>query len=282
MKTAVPRHLPQLDALPALVHNLYGLSPVQAVFLAGSLGRGDGDEWSDLDLQVHVDRSFGDFLDDAEIQAVTGEPPVALERFKLGADGWMHHLILTDGTFVDLLCRTELSTEEARFWISLPPNMTSPPEAVASRPKTWAPKSLDADAVAALVSRYWITMHKHRRGMARNQDLVIWTGIHLSVALLVRLEFIAVTGKDCGDLTRMGIYDLAGVSEWLTRLEIPPNVNLFPDSCARTDWEGQVNLLLESGRAVTRRLMHQWTLVPDPSALMQVVSRDFAAWMARS
>ena len=275
-------HLPQWVVLPTLVRNLYSLSPVRAIFLAGSLGRGNGDEWSDLDLQVHVDCSFRDFLDDVEIQTVTGDPPVALERFKLGPDTWMHHMILADGTLVDLLCRTKLPAEEARLWIALPTDMTSPPEAVARQPKAWAPKPIAADEVTALVSRYWIMMHKHRRGMARNQPLVIWTGVHHSIALLVRLEFIAATGQDCGDLTRMGIYDLSGVNEWMTQAGMQPNVHPFPDSCGRTDWEEQVHRLLKSGRAVTRRLMQQWVLTPDPSALVHVVGRDLAAWLTRT
>ncbi len=280
MDVPAPRRLPQWAELPTLVRNLYDLSPVRAVFLAGSLGRGEGDEWSDLDLQVHVDRSFSDFLDDAQIQAVTGDPPVALERFKLGADGWMHHLILANGTFVDLLCRTELSAAETRLWVSLPADMTSPPAVVARHPKTWTPQPIRPDEVARLVFRYWITMHKHRRGMARRQDLVIWTGIRHSIALLVRLEFIAATGQDCGDPTRMAIYELSGVDAWLTDAGSPPDVHPFPDASAGTDWAGQVFRLLERGRDVTHRLSHQWALVPDPFPLVHVVGRDLAAWMA--
>ena len=100
--------------------------------------------------------------------------------------------------------------------------------------------------VTALVNRIWIVIHKHRR-MARGQNLAIWTGIHYSVALLIRLEFIADVGQDCGDLTRMGIYELSGVNDWLsqaainnflTQAAIRPNVDPFPADCARTDWEG--------------------------------------------
>ncbi len=282
MPAPASHRLPQLTVLPAIVHSLYRLPPVQAVYLAGSLGRGSGDEWSDLDLQVLMDSSFDAFLNDTEIQTVTGDPPVALERFKLGPDGWMHHMILTDGTFVDLLCRTAVAVAEVRLWISLPADMTSLPATVDRHPKAWTPKPIGPDDVATLVTRYWVTMHKHRRGMARHQDLVIWTGIHFSVALLVRLEFIADTGQDCGDLMRMGIYDLSGVNSWLAQAGIQPNVNPFPDSCTRTDWPAQVHRLLEDGRAVTRRLQEQWGLGPAPSALMQVVGRDLAAWQARA
>ncbi len=273
------RH-PQLAILPALVRNLYGQSSVQAVYLAGSLGRGGGDEWSDLDLQVHMNVHFKDFLDDAEIQAVTGEPPVVLERFKLGPDGWMHHMILPDGTFLDLLCRTEPSTDETRFWMYLPAQMTSLPQAVSHHPKAWTPKPISPAEVATLVSRYWIVMHKHRR-MARRQDLAIWTGIHYSMALLVRLEFVADTGQDCGDLTQMGIYELSGVNNWLTQSCQGPNLNPFPDDCARTDWEGQVRALLKSGRDVTQRLSNTWVLTPDPSPLVNVVSQGLVTMMTR-
>ena len=74
-----------------------------------------------------MENSFSDFLTDLEIQNVTTGPPLALERFKLGQNGWMHHMILAGGTFVDLLCRTDLSAEETQGWMYLPPDMTSLP-----------------------------------------------------------------------------------------------------------------------------------------------------------
>ncbi len=269
-----PDNLPQFAVLPAIVQNLYLLPPVEAVYLTGSLGRGGGDEWSDLDLQVLMESSFSDFLTDAEIQHVISGPPLAIERFKLGTDGWMHHMILADGTIVDLLCRTELSAEETQVWMYLPPHMTSLPRVVTHLPKGWTPKPISAAEVTALVNRYWIVMHKHRR-MARRQDLAIWTGIHYSVALLIRLEFIADIGQDCGDLTRMGIYELSGVNDWLTQSAIRPNIDPFPADCTRTDWEGQVRALTKSGRDITLRLLQTWALTPDPSPLVDVVSRTW-------
>ena len=142
MTSSEPNRLPQLAVLPEIVRNLYDLPPVKAVFLGGSFGRGEGDLWSDLDLQVLVDEEFADFLDDAEIRLVTGKPPVALERFKLGPTGWMHHMILADGIIVDLFCRTELSVAETRMWIALSANMASLPEAIATHPKPWSPVSI--------------------------------------------------------------------------------------------------------------------------------------------
>ena len=282
MTSSEPNRLPQLAVLPEIVRNLYDLPPVKAVFLGGSFGRGEGDLWSDLDLQVLVDEEFADFLDDAEIRLVTGRPPVALERFKLGPTGWMHHMILADGIIVDLFCRTELSVAETRMWIALSANMASLPEAIATHPKPWSPVSIAQGEVSALVTRYWVTMHKHRRGMGRTQDLVIWTGIHHSVAQLVRLEFIGLTGQDCGDLTRMAIYDLSGVNEWWRVLGMSPNVNPVPPSSSVTDWEGQVTLLLARGQAATRLLGQQWKLEPDPTPLMAVVSKGLADGMALS
>ncbi len=271
-------NLPQLAVLPAIVRNLYHLPPVQAVYLTGSFGRGGGDEWSDLDLQVHMESSFSDFLTDAEIQNVISGSPLALERFKLGSDGWMHHMTLADGTFVDLLCRTDLSAEKTEIWMYLPPDMTSLPRAVTHHPKGWTPKPISPAEVTALVNRFWIVMHKHRR-MARQQDLVNWTGIHYSVALLIRLEFIADIGQDCGDLTRMGMYELSGVNDWLTQSAIRPNIDPFPADCTRTNWEGQVNSLMKSGQNVTWRLSKMWALTPDPIPLLDLVSQNLRAML---
>ena len=280
-------NLPQLAVLPAIVRNLYHLPPVQAVYLTGSFGRGGGDEWSDLDLQVHMESGFSDFLTDAEIQNVISGSPLSLERFKVGSDGWMHHMILADGTFVDLLCRTDLSAEKTEIWMYLPPDMTSLPRAVTHHPKGWTPKPISPAEVTALVNRFWIVMHKHRR-MARQQDLVNWTGIHYSVALLIRLEFIADIGQDCGDLTRMGMYELSGVNDWLTqsamnvwltRSAIRPNIDPFPADCTRTNWEGQVNSLMKSGQNVTWRLSKMWALTPDPIPLLDLVSQNLRAML---
>lgn len=268
-------HLPQLDLLPGLVARLQALPVVKAVWLGGSLGRGGGDQYSDLDLQVLVEPAFTDFLSNADLAHIAGAPPVATVRFTLGPNTWMHHLILSAGVLVDLLFRHQVSPDETRSWLRLDAEST-PDIGRVCTPATgpWTPASTDREKVQDLMQAFWVTMHKHRRGIARAQELVIWTGIHLSTTQLMRLQFIAVRGRDCGDLTRMGIYSLSAVSDHLQR---QGQDALFADILHQIqglDWTACVEQLMYRGHIVCGTLCQQWQIT-DTQALAQVVA---AAW----
>lgn len=272
--------LPQLALLPDLVPRLMALPGVEAVFLSGSLGRGGGDVYSDLDLRVAVDASFRTFLSRDALGVLMGGQPLALECTRLGPHAYMHHMILPRGLMVDLLCERGMDLEQTGSGVRLDgtPGDGLPPRRGTS--KAWAPQPIEATAVGDLVQRFWITMHKHRRGIARAQDLVIWTGVHYSIADIMRLEFLQATGLDCGNLTRMGIYELSGVSEWLREHEdMALGAGLWPWEQDVT-WTAAVSQLMDRGYACCAALGRTWDLPAHLAELADVVRAEWRRFAA--
>lgn len=272
--------LPQLQILSGLRERLQALPDVDNVYLGGSLGRGAGDAYSDLDLQVTVHPSCTDFLPDTALTQVTGHPPLAIVRFRLGPASWMHHLILASGIIVDLLCRHEIPEPELQHLVPLDSSFLSAMPTVETRPKDWAPRDVSATGVGDLVQAFWVTMHKHRRGIARAQDLVMWFGVHLSLVQLMRLQFIATTGQDCGDLTRMGIYSLSGVNEWLKADTGMARIADILSLGASTDWSRCVSLLAAQGETLGQSLRDRWALPDRLQELEQMVVAEWRRFLA--
>ena len=267
--------LPQLSLLPSLTNELLELDFVTEVFLSGGLGRGQGDKHSDIDLQVGVTKSVTDFLDDAILNTVVGTPPLALKRIPLGSGQWLHHMILVDGTMVDLVCRTDINFSETQHWIRLTGSETqqiSLPEPVPA--ESWFPQTTSTLAVADVVEMFWTTIHKHRRGLVRNQTLAIWTGIRYSICDLLRLQFIAATGRDPGSLMNMGIYGLSGANRWLDAHATWDWQSVLAWS-QEPDWCKTVSFLADAGGIVCRDLTQTWSL---PTRLTVLAKRVQADW----
>ena len=169
--------LPQLSNLPDIVKRLLCLDFVEKVYLSGSLGRGQGDRYSDIDLQVAVADTFSDFLSPATLAGVLGASPLALKNIGLGPYQWLHNMILTDGTMLDLVCRTDIDSADTGKWTELKGQEWPPAGPAGPNPETtWTPQPVTAAEVAEIVELFWVTIHKHRRGLIRRQDLTIWTG----------------------------------------------------------------------------------------------------------
>ena len=267
--------LPQLVILPNIVKRLLSLNFVDEVYLSGSLGRGQGDRYSDLDLQVAVARSFSDFLSPAVLEAVLGATPLALKQINLGPHQWLHNMILADGTMLDLVCRTDIESVDTKQWTRLDGREWPPVGLEVPKPSSaWAPQAATADDVAEAVELFWVTIHKHRRGLIRKQDLAIWTGIRYSICDLLRLQFIAATGRDPGSLMHMGIYALSGTSDWLERHADWDWRSVLAWS-RDPDWPRTVSRLTKAGNRVCRELVSTWNL---PSRLTELADKVGTDW----
>ncbi len=267
--------LPQLAILPNLVGRLLRLDFVDEVYLSGSLGRGQGDRYSDVDLQVAVAHNFSDFLSPTILAGLLGDPPLALKQINLGPHLWLHNMILADGTMLDLVCRTDIESVDTGQWTRLDGREWPPADLEVPKPSSaWAPQAATADAVSEAVELFWVTIHKHRRGLIRQQDLAIWTGIRYSICHLLRLQFIAATNCDPGSLMHMGIYALSGTSNWLEN-HADWDWRTILDWSRDPDWTRTVSRLTHAGRKVCRELTATWTL---PAKLAELADRVSADW----
>lgn len=268
--------LPQLEILPTLVERLKAMPVVTSIYLAGSLGRGGGDLYSDVDLQVGVDNSWSGFFSDEELALIVGAPPLALQRKMYGSTEWMHHMILDQGIFLDLLCRTEILERETERWVRLdqdPKGFSLDGVRVLATP--WQPVEVSVENVIELVEGFWIIMHKHRRGFAREQELLVWVGVNISMAALMRLRFLALTDRDCGNLSRMGIYQLTGVCEWLKEHGGAEQFERRWTWGLNPNWTEAISQQMAEGEECCRRLQRAWDLPERMQILSDRVRHDW-------
>jgi hypothetical protein len=118
-----------------------------------------------------------------------------------GKDAFLHHLVFEDGTIIDFFVQT---TERDNFEhaicvlgcrdATLATRLDS-----FERPTPATPQVARANDVCQLIVDSWIISHKHRKVLARRLPVVAIVGIHQERMALIRLLYIAQTGRDMTD-----------------------------------------------------------------------------------
>src|SRR5579871_6407057 len=98
--------MPQRSNLRFLATALWREESVVALWLGGSLARGEGDAFSDVDLRVGVRPEALEAWQSQDFTTLFGGKVLANVRLTFGADTFLHHLMLTDGMIVDLLVQS--------------------------------------------------------------------------------------------------------------------------------------------------------------------------------
>jgi hypothetical protein len=192
-----------------------------ALWLGGSLARGDGDTYSDIDLRVAVDPADLETWRAMDTQALLGGRVVGGHTFALGVDALIHHLVLLNGDIVDLLVQTTarppnieplllLGCRSAAFTATLQAHNRVEPE----------PQHPAAvEGVRELIVAFWVNSHKHRKVLHRRLDLMIPSGLYHSWLMLMRLWYIQATGEDTSAYHFSGIHGLTQLERSVEGLE---------------------------------------------------------------
>jgi hypothetical protein len=194
---------------------------VVALWLGGSLARGDGDTYSDIDLRVAVDPADLETWRAMDTQALMGGRVVGGHTFALGEDALIHHLVLLNGDIVDLLVQTTarppniepllvLGCRSAAFTATLQAHNRVEPEP--QQPAT-------AEGVRELIVAFWVNSHKHRKVLHRGLDLMIPSGLYHSWLMLMRLWYIQATGEETSAYHFSGIHGLTQLVRSVEELE---------------------------------------------------------------
>lgn len=210
--------LPQTTFLQELVPTLWQSPEVQALWLEGSLARGNADRYSDVDLYLCVsDAAFPQWqaIDPAQL---FGARYTAHTVSTFGPSLFVYHVYLTAGGIYDLhvqplsrelpvaqrlilACRTD--AYEATLRAATVPSQREEPTST---------KAVDPQELASLLAGYWIAADKSRKVLYRKQDSTTHVGFYIFRQMLARLLFIETTGQDCGDLMRTTIHGLKVVA----------------------------------------------------------------------
>ncbi len=280
--------LPQISFLHKLVPMLWQRPDVEALWLEGSLGRGNADLYSDIDLYVGVTDDAHDGWRELDVAGLFGDLYAAHDFSNFAADFFVYHVYLASGVIYDLHIhplsrklpaahRLILACRDDGYRNEL---LAAVPDSAEGVNAIFAPTAFDPATLRPQLVGFWINADKGRKVLYRRQDLTTYTGFHLFRQMLIRLLFIEQTGTDCGDLTRPSIHGLKAAAAVLgDALGDKLGLLMGPPARNRQElWAVQDQLHREFervGKVLTERYE-----VDYPAALAEVVMANWAAFKA--
>lgn len=263
--------------LEAVATRVWARDDVKAMWVVGSLARGNADEHSDVDLWIAVS------LDDYE----AWREPNWSEFFDLKVVGQMfipaggamiHSLLLETGDFFDF-CVQDIDRDVPAGAILV---LGCRDESFASQLRDAAEEGeqsfpqMDAEAVERMVTTFWVMTHKHKKVLGRDLDLLARIGVNQERANLLEWWYILQTGENVrgggmiravtiNALTKMTRVAEAGHSESVRELMGGPLATR--DDICRTV-EGVRDEMARVGRALAKKYAFDY-----PEELEELVRR---------
>lgn len=190
--------LPQVPILRRMTAALWAREDVAALWLGGSFARREADAYSDLDLRVAVAPDHFPAWTDLDPAALLGEPVVGTQRMSwLGTA--FYHVVLENGVIVDLLVQSADHTPPEDYTLPLACRDDAFGALLALAHLPPAEEALpDPETIRQAVIDFWIGSHKHAKVIGRGLDPVVLFGLGLEQAVLMRLWYVAATGRDLG------------------------------------------------------------------------------------
>ena len=202
--------LPQRPLLTELAQELWADPTVSAVWLGGSLARGEADAFSDVDLRVA-------FITPPEIsEAMPSSAQLLTDRtvysgvWRVAPDAVLHQILLDDGQIYDLWVQTtgRPPSPETRRVLGCRDAVFRAQLTDGEDPSVQFPAA-DPEAIRRVIGDFWMGQRKHQKVRARGLALIEWDGEHRLRQTLLRLWFVLETGLDCGPPERMTIHTLS-------------------------------------------------------------------------
>jgi hypothetical protein len=212
--------LPQIPFLKEVVTKIWHHSDVVAVWLGGSLARGHGDPYSDIDLRVAVETTSISKWEKPDLEQLFSTQPLAHHLMRFGENALLHHLLAANGDIYDVYVQSleHPPSPEERLVLgcrdeNFRDKLLEP--FVGKRELT---KEVTGETIRQILEFYWLNAHKHRKILYRNLDLLLWQGLNFFRPDLLRLHYILLTKKDCGDLRQTTIHAMTPVVQTLQDL----------------------------------------------------------------
>lgn len=265
--------LPQLKPLIEMTPKLWEYPEVVAVWIGGSIARGNADCYSDVDLRIAV---VPEALEDwrrVDLNALFAEECAAHVLLPFGERAFLHHLVLASGDIYDVWVQSsEEAVQDEHILIlsccdgNFADKLRKPQ--CASLP---TPSPAEGKTVQALLEYFWINTHKHRKVLHRGLHLLALTGIHNERQLLLRLWYIQATGKDCGEMRTQTIHGLTHLMQIVEQSHSREALEVLGASLANpTDIRRAIEQLrdevTQTGQLLAQRLDFAYTEVIERTA----------------
>lgn len=211
--------LPQSYFLHTVAANLWAHEDVVALWIGGSLGRGEGDAYSDVDLRVAVRPEAIEQWRTLDPSPIFGQQDVMHWLLPFDSETFLHHALLQSGELYDLLVQSTTKPLSAEPVLVLGCRDAMLGAQLAERALAEEGEEtavydhpVNPEQIQRYLKMYWVNAHKGQKVIARELHLTTWIGLNQVLGpALVRLVYILATGRDCGDLRRITIHSLTPV-----------------------------------------------------------------------
>lgn len=212
------QHLPDLPQRTTIIEAadyIWYNSRVMAIWIGGSLGRGGGDAFSDVDFRVAVPPEAIEAWTTPDFTRIFARSPVVGKQLmKFGDEAMLHHLVLANGEIFDFFVQsiTHPPTVEPRLILACRHAEFEQILAHDNRvPTAMEPQEVNKKRVESLLVNFWISTHKHRKVLHRGLDPLVTLGVNIERNILLRLWYIHVSGKDCGEQHQQTIHSMTRI-----------------------------------------------------------------------
>jgi len=204
--------LPQRATIVEISTRLWQNDEVVALWLGGSLARGAGDLFSDIDFRVAVaPQDLAAWKTPHFVDIFASSPVVGQQLLTFGEHAFLHHLVLANGEILDFFVQSTTQQPGAEPRVILGCRDEDFAQLLVDEGQIAPGETrgeIEAAEVQRLLTMFWINTHKHRKVLHRGLDLMVNFGIDVETSLLLRLWYIEMSGKDCGELRRQTIHAL--------------------------------------------------------------------------
>lgn len=212
--------LPQCATLRAIAPHLWSSEEIVALWIEGSLARGTGDLFSDVDLHVAVASTQLENWKTPDFAHIFVDVHVVGKHFlAFGEHAFLHHLVLANGDIFDFFVQDTIQplSSDAKLVIGCRD------EALAQKLQEKAQElpvkklPVQKEQLQQILDSFWISTHKHRKVLQRDLAAMTLLGLAGERNILLRLWYIQATDADCGDLGRSTIHSLTHVIRTVER-----------------------------------------------------------------
>lgn len=192
--------LPQQKTIREVATALWQQKEVIALWLGGSLVRGTGDVFSDIDFRIAVAPCHLARWEAPSFEQIFEHTSIVGQQFlRFDDDDFLHHLLLSNGELFDFCIQ---STESEL--------LPEPRQILGCRSDLFASRllqnqralsgmevhPLSTETLRRLLIDFWINTHKHRKVLYRDLDLLCIRRIQHERDLLLRFWYIHSSGRD--------------------------------------------------------------------------------------
>jgi hypothetical protein len=212
LDTSLLPDLPQKHFLLRVLADLCQDPAVVCIWLTGSLGRGAGDSYSDVDLGIALQPAVFDPDHLPASARLLRDNAIVHKLAKVGEHATLHHLLLAHGELYDLMVQTTEHTmrEQVRRVLACRDEAFGAQLARGVDQSIQIPPA-DREVIRELIITFWMAQLQHQKTLARDLGLVAWLDEQRMRQDLIRLWYVLATGNDCGSLRQMTTHSLLPV-----------------------------------------------------------------------